>query len=490
MALLPLLGGFYTARGLIAGAQRCVNLYPEINPKDSPTPVTCQLTPGLTLLQSGPLQLPWRGLYFANNGQLFGVLGGIVYLIGNNFALTPIGAIPTRFTPVSMVDNGSVLVLVDGSSSGWSYTFNTATFTQITDPNFQGGDFVTYIDGFFILNVPGSQAFYTSLANSLTFSGLYTAAKSGSADNLVAIAAVHRELWLIGARTSEVWSDAGNPTGVSFSPIPGVFLQHGCAAKYSVAQYNLQLFWLSQDNNGQALVLEGSNYAAKDISTPALSEAIRKYEVISDAIGFIYQQDNHVFYVLSFPSANKTWSYDLTTQLWHERVYIDSNGNEGRIRANCTAFAYGQNVVGDWQNGNLYSFDLDNATDNGNPVIRRRGFPHAVKDGKLVFHNQFIARFQTGNVPEGVGSVTQQPNAAAQSAPQNEPEVFLRWSDDRGNSWGIPVEQSLGATGQYNLRPSWRDLGQTDDRVYELFWSDPAMTALDGAWVDSVPLAV
>ena len=31
--------------------------------------------------------------------------------------------------------------------------------------------------------------------------------------------------------------------------------------------------------------------------------------------------------------------------------YVDSNGNENMHRANCAAFAYGVNVVADWQTG-------------------------------------------------------------------------------------------------------------------------------------------
>ena len=63
MPRVPLVSGAYQARSLIAGAQRCVNLYPEHNPDDSqaPVPVTHYLTPGLTLLCAFPDAAVVRG---------------------------------------------------------------------------------------------------------------------------------------------------------------------------------------------------------------------------------------------------------------------------------------------------------------------------------------------------------------------------------------------------------------------------------------------
>jgi hypothetical protein len=53
-----------------------------------------------------------------------------------------------------------------------------------------------------------------------------------------------------------------------------------------------------------------------------LEYAIQSYGNITDAIGYTYQQDGHPFYVLIFPSAEATWVYDVSTQLWHERAGV------------------------------------------------------------------------------------------------------------------------------------------------------------------------
>jgi hypothetical protein len=52
-----------------------------------------------------------------------------------------------------------------------------------------------------------------------------------------------------------------------------------------------------------------------------------------------------------------------------------------------------------------------------------------------------------------------------------EPQVNLRWSDTRGASWGNPIRQGIGSTGQYLRQVQFNQLGMARDRVFELFWS-------------------
>ncbi len=476
---IPLLSGAYQSRSIIASAQRCVNLYPQINQRETfmympqlagaPTILTHYPTPGLTLLATG-INAPWRCLYFANNGQLYGVNGTNVYAISSSWALTLLGTIASANTPCSMADNGTTLILVDGSPNGYTITLATNAFALLVDPtgSFVGATTVAYLDTFFLFNKPGTPQFYCSLSETLTFDPLYFANKTGYADNLISIAVTHREIWLLGARTTEVWFDAGS-AAFPFQEVPGAFIQHGCRAKYSVATQDNNVFWLAEDNQGQAIIMMGSNYTAQRVSTHAIEHELQSYAEVQDAIGYIYQEEGHVFYVLSFPTADKTWVYDIASNLWHERMWLDSNGLEHRHRSNCGAFAYGQFVVGDWENGNLYLMDQNNYTDNGAPIKRIRSFPHIVNELKRVMYRKFIADMQTGTETDPT---------------QPAPMVSLRWSDDRGASWGNRMEQPLGSGGVLRANVQYRRLGMARDRVFELSWAAPVLTALNGAFAD------
>ena len=64
------------------------------------------------------------------------------------------------------------------------------------------------------------------------------------------------------------------------------------------------------------------------------------------------------------------------------------------------------------------------------------------------------------------------------------PLISLRTSRDRGASWGNYVMQPMGAQGLYFTRPTWNRLGFGIDFVFELSWSTPMKTAMNGAFIE------
>lgn len=308
----------------------------------------------------------------------------------------------------------------------------------------------------------------------LAFDPLDIAAKSGNADPIVGISTTHRELWLIGELTTEVWIGTG-AADFYFQQVQGAFIDHGCGAQYSIATQDILTFWLMQDKQGNAIIVKGSNYSIAEISTPAIVADIKTYPEISDAIGYCYQQQDHSFYILTFPRANKTWAYELVTGQWHEVAWTDENGNFNRHRGNCCMFVYGKNIVGDWQKGILYELDPKALTDSGSPIVRLRTFPHMIIDGKRVNYNQFIVDLQVGTTDLSGG---------VEEGSVQEPMLSLRWSDDRGKTYGDAVMQSIGLGGDYLKQISYWRLGQARDRVFEISWSAPVVTALNGAFLE------
>jgi hypothetical protein len=570
---VPLTGGAYQSRSLIASAQKQLNLYSESNPEGSqaPVPVTIYLTPGLRLLGTSPNIEGVRQTYCATNGDLYVCVGPKVYFVNSSFQFTLLGTIADAQTPVSFWDNGIVVVLVDGSTNGYCIDITPTsisgkpvprTWGQITDPNFLGSNFVDYLDTYFIFNQIGTYNLYISLSEvsfamltqtnlgtlniptpgsgyvngtyytvpltggsgtgatgtitvqgnivtgavvdnggagyaltdslsaatstiggtgsglvltvatmSPAFDPLDIAAKSGSADIIQRVTVVFRTMWPIGTKTTEGWIDTG-AADFPLQPLPGVFIEHGCIAPFSVANFDRSSFWLSQDRQGRAVVVKTQGYNAVEVSTHAIVNIFQGYANLSDAIGFTFQQNGHVFYVITFPNANATWGVDIQTGQWFEWAFTDTNGNLNRHRANCCCFAYGLNIVGDWQNGNIYALDPAVYADNGSPITRIRSFPHLIADGKRVTYTSFIADMQVGTEP---GSLTSDP-----------PMVSLRWSDDRGATYGNAVEQSMGSGGSYLVNIKWNKLGVARDRVFELSWSAATNTSLNGAFIELI----
>jgi len=446
--------------------------------------------------------LPVRGCWELPGGtQALWVVGSGVFLMTvkapatsntpATFNLARVGTLLTNSNPVCIRDNGAggTAVIVDGPY-GYYYTFNgagsgagaaTGNFVRITDPNFQGADRVVFIDGWWVFNVPGTQEFYTPVSTyALTFNGTNFALKDGSTDILVTMYENKEELWLVGAKTTEVWYDAGG-TYFAFARLVSTMLQVGCSAKNSIARFNSEnedgLIWLALSERGENVVVKVTGFTASVVSTPAVNHAIASYTVISDAIGYTYQEDGHEFYVLTFPSAQNeyggpgaTWVYDGTTDLWHQRLaYEPYAGLWYRHRSNCYLNFQDQRLVGDFENGSIYRMSRAVYTDNGWPLVAWRRAPHIWDGGAR--ERIFMAMLQLEFKP-GTG------NSSGQGV---NPQAILRISRDGGTTWGQQLFRNIGAIGQYLTRTIWRRLSFARDAVVEVKVYDPVNRDIVGA---------
>ena len=484
---LALTGKPYFSKSIIASNQRSVNNYAELNndPQAS-VPVTLYPMPGTTLFGTPEIQGLSRCDYRTSIGTAYAVIGHRVYFVAETGALIFIGQVTDRPSQIIMADNGLALVLVDGVQ-GWAVDLATNSFAEIIDPAFYGADYVVFLDTFFVFNRPATNQFYISLST-VTFamltSGIPTsafdpldiAAKAGSADPIVGISTTHKELWLIGELTTETWIGTG-AADFYFQLQQGAYIDHGCAAQFSIANQDIFSFFISQDKQGNGIVVRVGQYEFKEISTPAIVSEFRSYATLADAIGTCFQVSDHAFYVISFPTANKTWVYDLTNGLWNEWAWFnETTGNLDRHRINTAMFVYGMNLIGDWETGKIWKLDPDVFQDDTIPIIRMRTFMHLLDDKfNRISYKNFDADIETGTITH------------IDTEEESPPKISLSWSDDRGKTFSFPLEQSLGSIGEFASVVSWNRLGMARDRVFKLQWVLHANYALNGAFVDLTP---
>ena len=344
----------------------------------------------------------------------------------------------------------------------------------------------------------------TSLLDGTSIDPLDFASAEGSPDGLVAVASNFREIWAFGTNSIEVWYDVGG-TDFPLQRIQGAYNELGLAAPYSVAKMDNGIFWLGRDRRGQGIVYKTNGYTGQRISTHAVEWQIQQYATLSDAVAYTYPQDGHSFSVLIFPTANTTWVYDLATQAWHERAGF-VNGMFTRHRSNCQ-MSFGNNiVVGDFENGNIYKFDLDVYADNGQTqkwLRSWRALPQGTNDLKRTAQHTLQLDIESGvgidgyyelqqtyiitesgnylTAEDGSYLITGVTIAATIGAA---PEVMLRWSDDGGHTWSNEHWSPIGRIGEYYRRVFWRRMGMTlklRDRVYELSGTDPVKIVIMGA---------
>jgi hypothetical protein len=238
------------------------------------------------------------------------------------------------------------------------------------------------------------------------------------------------------------------------------------------------LCWLAKNEQGENVVIKTNQYTWTRISNHAIEHAISQYPLVSDAIGFSYEEDGHSFYMLTFPTADTTWVYDDTASAllgkmcWHQRASFDPVASQyHRDRANCYMDFQNLRLVGDYQTGQIHQMSRNYYTDGAttNPLRAQRRCKHIWKENERTRVSQSSLQIE---FTPGVGLQTGQG--------QN-PEALLRWSNDGGFTWSNENWRSIGAAGQTRNRAKWNRLGRARDRIYEVSISDPVPRDIIGA---------
>jgi hypothetical protein len=393
------------------------------------------------------------------------VTSGTLY-VGQTIQGTGVTAL-TIITALGTGTGGAGTYTVSTSQTVTSTTLYGLNFSQLptTDGAFTGGTNVDVVDNYFVYNRPDTQQFGCSNVLSPISGSTNFSSKDGAPDDLVTLIVDHREIYLLGETSSEVWVDQGT-SPFPFNRIPGTSTQHGIVAPFSVARFGNSFAYLSKNNRGTAQIVQMNGYVPQRISTHAVENTLTG-KTITDAVAWTYQLEGHEVYVISFPTLQLTWCYDIATQMWHKWLYTNDLGQYERCRGNCAAVFQGYVLVGDYANGKIYHLDRNVYTDDGQHVKRLRRAPHLTTDLQRQYFEELQLQFQPGvGLDVGQG---------------DDPQAMLRWSSDGGSTWSSEHWTTIGKIGKYTNRAIWRRLGTARDRIFEVTVSDPVKTVIVSA---------
>jgi hypothetical protein len=475
-------GASYEAPSIYQDAQECINFYCEIDPtkqQGARGVVAMYPTPGLTKIAQ-LLAAEVRGLHTLSNEDYFiAVAGNTVYKIDITYTPVQIGTLNTNSGPVSISDNvtnnGMTAYIVDGVDRyTWIEQTNVFATLPTKDGPWRGATVVDSIDGYNIYNQPNTFNWAcTDLNSSLSSQALYGSA-NGFPDNIVSLIVDRRQVYLLKDVTTEVWTDVGNTisgiTTFPFARVPGTTVQSGVGAPFSVARFGTSFAAVCKDTRGDSTIEAMVNYEYKKFSTHAVEQSLTN-EITHDAVAFTYQIEGHEMYVVTFPSVGEhglTWVYDGSTQQWHKWLSWDADAAVyKRHRSNCGCYFNNSYIVGDYENGKLYTIENAVYTEDGAPIRRMRRAPHITTDLQRQYFESFQIQFQPG-----VGLSTGQ---------GNDPQAMLRWSNDGGSTWSNEHWANIGRIGQYANRALWRRLGWSRDRIFEVVVTDPIKAVIVSA---------
>lgn len=461
-----LVGPSYVERSLPFDAQRTINLYPVIDETKRGKEITALYgTPGLknfAVVGNGPI----RASFSSTNDRAFVVSGNTLYELFEDGTSVSRGVLNSNLSNITIDENSTQLGICDGKDI-YIFTYATDIFAQASLP-FSPALTVTEHDGYFIANTSNGQFYVSALNDGLSWAALDFATAESSPDGLVRVISAMGQLCLIGARTTEFWVNTGD-LDFPFERVQGARIDAGTNSPNSVLYIDDTLVWLGQNEQGKGIVYRVSGYSPKRISTFPVERIFSKLDDISGLLAYAYQEDGHLFYIITGGDLETSWAFDFATGQWHERAYLENSGVYSTHKAATCMFAFGKQLVGDKNGGIIYEMSLNFLDDDGREIRAQRTFTHINFEGK-----QFsVSRLQV-DFENAVGNV---------NAP--DPKSWLEISEDGGRSWGNASLSSIGKIGQTKKINSWRRLGITENQMtFRVTISDPVRRAICGAYFE------
>jgi hypothetical protein len=446
MGRFGFVGPSYRSQSVLADCQTCMNWYPEaIESGMGRSAMALYPTPGLNLLyQIGAAGM--RGFCPPLQGRSFCVQGtSFVELLPPNAVpnfknwSTVLGLpIPSDGNPVSMAGGGHQ-VLFASAGKAFVFDLNTNTLRAI-DPS-AGANLpiaqVSFCFAFFFAIVENAsptpwQLNASAPLDATTWNALSFAEEvEVFSNNPNGLLSAQTLLWTFSPDGIQPYSNTGD-FPFPFDIIPGTYIENGLAAPASLAVLDNAPFWLGSDKRGNGMVWRANGFTPQRVSNHAVEYALQNYPTIADAVAFGYQDQGHSFYVLGLPTADKTWVYDVATQMWHERGYWNTvAGTYNRHRAAFHTFNFGMHLVGDYSTGNVYQMSINILTDFGNPIRRVRRAPHISKEFSRVTHGRLQVDAEVGIGPNLQG---------------NQPPTTFILQDVNGSPWTVEISDLAALT--------------------------------------------
>jgi len=464
---IGLIGPSYVETSLPFDAQRSVNLYPVFDQNGGKEAAALYGAPGLASFATAVGQGVNRGQFPSSNGRGFAVIGATLYEINADGSSVARGALNSSSGIVFMDENPFQLAICDGYYL-YVLTYATNAYQQVITP--VPFSTVTFIDSFFIATAVGvAGTFYKSSAyDGLTWAALDFATAESSPDPLVCAKNAVGQLWLQGTKTTEIWTNTG-ASAFPFQKISGAKMSTGILAPATSVELDNSIFWVGQDQYGKAIVYRAKGFSAQRISTSPIEYVLQNAPDPTNLRAFVYQHGGRTFYIITGGGMLTSFAFDISSQFWHERCYLNPQGDYEAHIGSCGMFIFGNQLIGDRRNGNIYILSETEYTDNGEPLCRERTFTHLGDERKQIRYNQLKLGFETG-----VGTQTGQ---------GIDPQVSLRLSKDGARTWSNWFTKPIGKVGEYLTNVVFRRLGIAQQMTFQIRVTDPVPVRICGAYL-------
>lgn len=420
--------------------------------------------PGLQEFVDLGTDAPVDGLYWFDRGRVvLAVSGGHVFKIidalGTRSELVGSSELLSN-SPVTFASDASKVVMANGGKMVHTDLSSLTTMADADAPI--DVSHVTSLDQYILANDGGSGKVMFSDLNDLTgWQALSFFSAESRPDDVVAIGEGFREIIALGRETVEFWINDGQ---TPFSRIQGSAQPFGTEAPHSLALVGSTWMWL--DHTRRFATMQGRQVV--NVSSP-YDRVIQRYSTVDNAIGFAVSIEGMPLYLLSFPTAGETLVYNYMTQQWSKwGNWGTTTGTYGRYRGNsyCHARAWSKHLIGDHENGKIYSASRMVFTDNNSPIrslLRTGHISHGIHTDKL----SDIVRL---HCKRGLGTPT-----------LADPQIMMRRRVNNRPQFDNERWRSLGSSGDHLPYVDWLANGVYRTCQYEFVHSDASDLVIMGA---------
>lgn len=450
-----------------------------------------------------------RGIYTVSNGydgkpKTYCVFDDKLYLIYNNapfeIGTLAYGSEPVHFCETAAITNNDItshahLLVVDGAAC---YAIDTQIrpanqaeyFCTIQLPVRKNSTsiqptHIAYLYGYVVVNDKDSDNFYISYQfpfcryneNDEVDMNIFmygseewgVLGQYGQAywqpDNTTALIANGSRLYVFGKKSFQVFQYT-NDVNIPFVSPDTAAQMIGLKAVNSLCQLGSTIVWFGSSdigNNGIYVCSNGS-VSAQRVSTPEIEREISKFSNVEDAYAQIWQDNQHIFYVITFPSGNTTYCYDLTQNSWSNRCSLNSKNEKVFWRYN-NACLNEQGKVWQGCNGAVVEQTEENWSEHdGVSILRlRRGGVIATDYSNFIINNIEVMT-----------------NNGQYDDYYDQPvKMMMRFTAD-GSRWTDIETVEIGRTGEYDYDCIFYNFGMARIFTIELSCSDNVPFALFG----------
>ena len=458
-------------------------------------------------LQSGLLG---RDIYSSSRGNIMiAIVGNIVYSVNPGISSTFIGSLATGSGDVFISENNNFQICITDTVNLYTYDYGPTTpgFTVQTGASlgFSPG-YITFQNSRFVVAALGTDNWTLSGLNTDQFtyppkpgSAQSTGSLQTKPDTVVGVVRFPGRgnmLFVFGKTVTEPWNDQGLAI-FPYSRLDSFNVDYGCLNANTIAENENIIVWLAANEQSGPVIMYSTGADIKKISTDGIDFKLAQLTAPQDSYGFLFRQDGHLIYQITFHTDNLSYIYDFNTGLFF--TVTDENMNFHIAKR--VVFFNNKYYFVSFNDGNLYEFGTQFTNFQYSPTnIQEIPRIRITSPSRLPSSRWFIGRSLTFLIEQG------QPNIITPITFYNYPfigidictenfinlttengiqlcieqnlnvtvvqdsnmAVDLSVSRDGGETFGSAWRQNMNPTGIRKSRFQFLRLGEVNDMTYQL----------------------